>query len=79
MFEWISNKETKLTNRGDEMNKVTILIITGIFLFMTGIYVSAFLSANWVMIGTAFTVGGGIITGGSSYFLINTKNSQPPK
>lgn len=61
------------------MNKVAILIIVGILLLMTGIYVSAFLSANWVMIGTALTVVGGIMTGGSSYFLINTKNSQIPQ
>lgn len=57
------------------MKKVPILIAVGVFLFMSGIY----LSTKWVIVGTALSIIGGYMVGGSSYFLIHTKNKQAPK
>ncbi|SHG45905.1 hypothetical protein [Ornithinibacillus halophilus] len=51
------------------MKKVKILFITGLLLFMIGIYVSTFLTTHWVIIGTLLAVLGGFLMGGSSYFL----------
>lgn len=57
------------------MKKVAFLITVGVFLFMTGIY----LSTKWVIVGTALSIIVSFMVGGSSYFLINTKNKRTPE
>ncbi|MGM0851203.1 MAG: hypothetical protein ACQEWI_01085 [Bacillota bacterium] len=47
------------------MTKAYVLFIGGLFIFMLGV----FLSIQWIVIGTLFSISGGIIMGSSSYFL----------
>jgi len=58
-----------------KMKKVAFLITVGVFLFMTGIS----LSTKWVIVGTTLSIIGSFMVGGSSYFLINTKNKRTPE
>ncbi|MDN7240958.1 hypothetical protein QWY14_04110 [Planococcus sp. N028] len=41
----------------------------GLLLFTSGIYLSTLLTTKWVVIGASLAVFGGILMGGSSYFL----------
>ncbi|MGM0863174.1 MAG: hypothetical protein ACQEWF_00695 [Bacillota bacterium] len=46
------------------MTKAYVLFIGGLFIFMLGI----FLSIQWIVVGTLFSIAGGLIMGSSSYF-----------
>ncbi|MHA7138902.1 hypothetical protein ACRTEV_16810 [Rossellomorea arthrocnemi] len=47
------------------MTKPYVLFIGGLFIFMLGV----FFSIQWIVVGTLFSVAGGLIMGSSSYFL----------
>jgi hypothetical protein len=47
------------------MTKAYVLFIGGLFIFMLGV----FLSLQWIVVGTLFSIAGGLIMGSSSYFL----------
>ncbi|MGF3102872.1 hypothetical protein [Rossellomorea sp. DUT-2] len=47
------------------MTKANVLLIGGLFIFMLGV----FLSIQWIVVGTLFSVAGGLIMGSSSYFM----------
>jgi hypothetical protein len=51
------------------MKKVRILLLIGLFMFMLGIYLSTFLTTHLVITGTILSILGGMLMGGSSYFL----------
>ncbi|WP_391559293.1 hypothetical protein [Robertmurraya sp.] len=55
------------------MKKVTILLLVGLFIFMLGVYLSTFLTTHSVIIGTSLAILGGMLMGGSSYFLPKPK------
>ncbi|WP_282137313.1 hypothetical protein [Rossellomorea aquimaris] len=58
------------------MRKVTIFMLTGLFMFMSGVYLSTLLSTHWVVVGTSLAIIGGFMMGGSSYFLPKIKKQH---
>ncbi|WP_199868473.1 hypothetical protein [Virgibacillus senegalensis] len=51
------------------MKKVKTLFFAGLFLLLLGIYLSTLLMTHWVVIGTILAILGGLLMGGSSFFL----------
>ncbi|WOV82982.1 hypothetical protein PGH26_08495 [Sporosarcina jeotgali] len=59
------------------MKKGSILFSIGFVLFLTGIIVSAFLSAGWIIIGTVVSMmGGGLIGISSNFFVFKGRGIQ---
>lgn len=51
------------------MKKVTACLFIGLIIFTAGVYLSTLLTTRWIVIGVLLSGFGGILMGGSSYFL----------
>lgn len=58
------------------MRKKFILLLFGIALFITGVYVSTFLTTAWIIVGTLMAAIGGGLTGVNTYLVVSNDSKK---